>query len=76
MQPFFVDNYRIDVTHSQLSIETEAITIEPKVLQVLLLLAKNQGQVVSHQTILQTVWPDVVVAPNAVPRYCVLRCYT
>ena len=44
------------------------ITLEPKVLQVLLRLAKSPGELVTHQELLQHAWPDVVVEANALQR--------
>ena len=43
-------------------------SMEPKVLQVLLILAENQGQVVPHDVILNKVWPGSVVGSNAIQR--------
>ena len=37
-------------------------------LKVLSLLAKNAGEVVSHQTIKEQIWPNVEVVPNALQR--------
>lgn len=68
MTEFFVGNYRVDMTRSQIVAEDDIVSMEPKVLQVLLILAENQGEVVTHETILAKVWPDVVVAPNALQR--------
>ncbi|MCJ8273027.1 MAG: winged helix-turn-helix domain-containing protein, partial [Psychrosphaera sp.] len=68
MTEFFVGNYRVDMTRSQIVAENDIVSMEPKVLQVLLILAENQGEVVAHETILNKVWPDVVVAPNALQR--------
>lgn len=68
MNEFFVGKFRIDMGRSQIVAQGDIVSIEPKVLQVLLILAKNQGQVVSHETILNKVWPDIQVAPNALQR--------
>lgn len=56
------------MNRSQIVANEHILSMEPKVLQVLLVLAKNQGQVVGHDAILAEVWPDVVVAPNALQR--------
>lgn len=68
MQEFFVGNFRVDILRNQIVREGEVIALEPKVLEVLRLLAQHQGEVVSHQILLDTVWPDIVVAPNALQR--------
>lgn len=56
------------MSRSQIVAQEHIVSMEPKVLQVLRILAQHQGQVVSHETILAEVWPDVVVAPNALQR--------
>lgn len=68
MIEFYVGNYRIDMTRSQIVDQDNIISMEPKVLQVLLILAENQGQVVSHDDILNKVWPDSVISANAIQR--------
>ena len=68
MQEFFVDNYRVDLPRNQIVCEGEVISLEPKILEVLKVLAEKQGEVVSHQELLDKVWPDMVVAPNALQR--------
>ena len=68
MQEFFVGNYRVDILRNQIICEGEVIALEPKVLEVLKVLAQAPGEVVSHQVLLDKVWPDIVVAPNALQR--------
>ena len=68
LSEFTVGKYHIDMGRSQITIKDEPLTMEPKALQVLLVLAENQGKVVSHQTIALRVWPNVQVAPNVLQR--------
>lgn len=68
MIEFAVGNFYIDMARSQIRDRENIVAVEPKVLQVLLILAENQGDVVSHETILQKVWPNVYVAPNTLQR--------
>lgn len=68
MQEFFVANYRVDILRNQIVREGQVIALEPKVLEVLKVLAEHSGEVVSHQVLHDTVWPDIVVAPNALQR--------
>jgi len=65
---FYVGNYRIDMARSQIVAQDDILAMEPKVLQVLLILAENQGQVVPHDVILNKVWPGAVVGSNAIQR--------
>ena len=68
MTEFYVADFRVDMARSQIVAEQNILCMEPKVLQVLLILAQHQGEVVSHDVLLEKVWPGVVVAPNALQR--------
>lgn len=68
MNEFFVGKFRIDLSRCQIIAQDDIVSMEPKVLQVLVILAENQGEVVTHQTILDKVWPNIKVAPNALQR--------
>ena len=72
MIEFYVGNYRIDMARSQIVTQDDILSMEPKVLQVLLILAENQGQVVPHDVILNKVWPGTVVGSNAIQR-CIVQ---
>src|SRR2546429_4399551 len=39
----------------------ELVSLPPKALQVLLILVRNHGQVVSHEQIIAAVWPDTAI---------------
>ena len=43
-------------------------TLAPKALAVLTYLAKNKGEVVSNETLLDNVWPHTIVSPNTLHR--------
>jgi DNA-binding winged helix-turn-helix (wHTH) protein len=68
MSDFWVGNFRVDVSRAQIIVKDDIVSLEPRVLKVLLTLAKTPGEVVTHETLLENVWPNVVVAPNAVQR--------
>jgi len=44
------------------------VTVEPKVMQVLLLLVRRKGEVVSREEILSEIWPDTIVGEEVVWR--------
>ena len=67
-QVFCVGSYQIDLSRSLITSATEELTTEPKILQVLKLLARHQGEVVTHKEIMAEVWRGVEVAPNALQR--------
>jgi transcriptional activator of cad operon len=68
MKEFFVGQFRVDMGRSQIVDKDAIVSMEPRVLQVLLILAEKQGDVVTHQQLLDRVWKDVSVAPNTLQR--------
>ena len=46
----------------------ESVHVEPKVMEVLLALAAEQGDVVSRERLFDLVWPDVIVTDSAINR--------
>jgi len=68
MSDFWVGNFRVDISRAKIIVKDDIVSLEPRVLKVLLTLAKTPGEVVTHETLLDSVWPNVVVAPNAVQR--------
>src|SRR5262245_6407846 len=55
------DSFVLDVDEQVLLRDGRMVPLTPKVFGTLLLLVQNQGSVVTKQTILSTLWPDVFV---------------
>jgi Tol biopolymer transport system component/DNA-binding winged helix-turn-helix (wHTH) protein len=55
------DSFVLDVEEQVLLRDGRMVPLTPKVFETLLLLVQNQGSVVTKQTILNTLWPDVFV---------------
>ena len=72
MKSFSINNCFVDTQRHLVFRNGECISLEPKVFQVLLFLAQNQGEVVSHQTLLEAIWSNVVIEPGALQR-CIAR---
>lgn len=68
MSIFYIADFEIDLSRSLISKDQQQTQIEPKVLKVLQLLARHQGQVVTHQQIMDEVWSGTEVVPNALQR--------
>ncbi|KID57514.1 hypothetical protein JF50_09990 [Pseudoalteromonas luteoviolacea] len=68
MVEFYIGTAHVDMSRSQITTDFGTFSLEPKVMQVLLMLAKNQGEVVTHDTILRAVWPNTVTSANAIQR--------
>ncbi len=65
---FFITDFQIDLSRSVVIQGEHETQVEPKVLQVLYLLAKHQNEVVTHKEIMDHVWQGTEVVPNALQR--------
>ncbi|BFM08099.1 winged helix-turn-helix domain-containing protein [Halioxenophilus aromaticivorans] len=67
-QGFQLGEWLIDPAHGCFETKGHRIHIEPKVMDVLLCLAQNHGEVVSRGDLLDAVWQDVVVSEEVLTR--------
>jgi len=66
--------FRLRVDDRILERNGERVLLAPKVVDTLLVLVENRGQVVSKETLIKSVWPDVTVVESGLSRnICVLR---
>jgi len=72
MKELLIGNFRVDIKRSEVIYLKETFSLEPKFLQVLLLLANKQGEIVTHKELLEAVWPNVIVEANTLQR-CIAR---
>lgn len=68
MNRFLINKFRVDPDRRRIQRGSDTIALEPKVIQVLVLLARHQGEVVSHQTLLDAIWTNTVVEASALQR--------
>jgi len=66
--PFLLNGHLVDPSRNQIILSKKIIDVPPKAIAVLTLLAKNAGQVVSHDELMEKVWPNAVVGPNTLQR--------
>lgn len=67
-EQFWIGGFYIDLSRNQIRQNGQTQTLAPKALAVLTHLAKNQGQVVSQDALLDAVWQDTIVSPNTLQR--------
>ncbi len=60
-----IGDWMVDAGRNQLRRGAESVRIEPKAMDVLMLLAGRVGDVVSREALFAAVWPDVVVGDEA-----------
>ena len=63
--PLQIGEWRANRTTNELGRAGDAARIEPKVMEVLMVLADRAGEVVSRNDLLAAVWPGVVVGDDA-----------
>ncbi|MEL7448933.1 MAG: tetratricopeptide repeat protein [Pseudomonadota bacterium] len=63
-----VGEWRVDGPGCRIDNDGEAKSLEPKVMDLLLLLARHPGEVVGRQALLSALWPGVVVGEDTLAR--------
>ncbi|MDK2596866.1 winged helix-turn-helix domain-containing protein [Pseudoalteromonas obscura] len=63
-----INERSIDTSRNQITYQDHHLILPPKVIAVLSCLAKRQGQVVSHDEMVDEVWKHVVVSSNSLQR--------
>jgi TolB-like protein/DNA-binding winged helix-turn-helix (wHTH) protein/Tfp pilus assembly protein PilF len=61
---FWVGEYRIHPGENQVRSEAGSIPIEPKVMSLLVYLARNAGSTITREHLFEAVWPGVVVTDD------------
>lgn len=64
-----IGKWRISPALDRISSAEGELHLEPKVMDVLVVLARHAGRVVSKDEILDAVWPDTAIADGALFRY-------
>jgi TolB-like protein/Flp pilus assembly protein TadD len=62
------DSHRVEPSLNSVTGPAGTIRLEPKVMQVLVLLAAHAGQVVTKERLIRTVWPDAFVTDDVLTR--------
>ncbi|MCJ8271502.1 MAG: winged helix-turn-helix domain-containing protein [Psychrosphaera sp.] len=65
---YWVGDHFVDLSRNQVIRAEQTLTLQPKALAVLTFLAQHQGEVVSHDTLMENIWTDSVVSPNSLQR--------
>lgn len=65
---FTIEGWLIRPQLNRIELQGEVIQVQPKVMSVLLILARNPGQVVAKDTLLELAWADTHVTPYVLSR--------
>lgn len=62
-------NYRLDTINHCLCRDGERVRLAPKAFDILRFLVDNAGSLISHEVLLDTIWPDTFVNPEILRKY-------
>lgn len=65
---FRIGDYSIDIGDNTIATEQESLHVEPKAMQVLYVLARNAGETVSREQLMQEIWGGRVVVEDSLTR--------
>lgn len=71
-QNFFINENLINPQQNQITHQDAVQTIEPKVMETLLLLVNQVGKVISRSEITESIWKKQVVCSNSINRHIVI----
>ena len=64
-RPFWIGRWRIEPQLDEIVLDDKAVKLEPRTMRVLLALAEASGQLVTGETLLDRVWPNLTVTSNS-----------
>lgn len=65
---FYVNATLVDIETGEITTEGKTLVLEPKVMALLQVLVKAPRQVISAQSLFESVWPQAIYSPNSVRR--------
>jgi len=63
--PFNSGGLTVNVSQNSVEYQQKILVLQPKVLELLVLLCAAQGQTLSKQTLTTALWPDTIVGPDS-----------
>ncbi|MEL6416147.1 MAG: winged helix-turn-helix domain-containing protein, partial [Pseudomonadota bacterium] len=72
MKSFIVGDWAVEISTNRISTAGEIVELEPRVMDLLVLLATRAGEVISKPEIGQALWDEVSVNEEALTR-CVFK---
>lgn len=65
INPFSTAGVEVNVSQNSIVVDGQNSLLQPKVLELLTLLCAAQGETLTKQELIQTLWPDTVVGPDS-----------
>ncbi len=63
--PFTSGGLTVNFNQNRVAYQDKNLVLQPKMLELLILLCGAQGQTISKQTLITALWPDTVVGPDS-----------
>jgi len=63
--PFETGSLIVDFSQNQVTLDGEDLILQPKVLELLIILCAANGKTVSKQELIETLWTDTIVGPDS-----------
>ncbi|NQZ90079.1 MAG: winged helix-turn-helix transcriptional regulator [Colwellia sp.] len=63
--PFETGSLIVDFSQNQVTLDGEDLILQPKVLELLIILCAANGKTLSKQELIETLWTDTVVGPDS-----------
>jgi len=63
--PFTSGGLTVNFSQNRVEYQDKNLVLQPKMLELLILLCGAQGQTISKQTLITALWPDTVVGPDS-----------
>ncbi len=62
---FKTGNISVNISHNSIIRSGETYVLQPKVLELLVLLCEAQGETLTKQQLIEALWPDTIVGPDS-----------
>ncbi|QOL25213.1 winged helix-turn-helix domain-containing protein [Thalassotalea sp. LPB0316] len=72
IKPFFIEDYYVEPTTNQISIDGRIVAVQPKVIEVLIYLCTNSGNVVTNQQLAENCWENQFIGDSPIHK-CVAQ---
>lgn len=63
--PFYSGGLKVNISQNIVEYQQEVLVLQPKVLELLVILCAGQGETLSKQTLTSALWPDTIVGPDS-----------
>ncbi len=63
--PFATGSLIVNFNQNQITLDGEKLVLQPKVVELLIILCATNGKTISKQELIEQLWPDTIVGPDS-----------